>query len=293
MPHATLRLFDGSPDTSPQLQDDVKALQTDLNHFGFNVQVDGVFGSETEAAVHQFQLDHNLSSDGIVGPQTWAALEGTPAPASADDSFFTTISGSNAQMQAQFQEALKYKAFIDAGAQRIGVPSVVIAGIGSRESGWGRLLKPTGPGGTGDFAQRRFPTALRTGPLPPDNGGYGRGLMQIDYDAYPFARTGNWQEPQANIDCGCTVLKAAIDLLSRRTSLTGRDLLQAAVAAYNCGAGNVLTAIRDGHDLDFFTTGRDYSKDVFNRAGFFQNCGWDTAGAPQAAGAAGSGTQGD
>lgn len=292
MPHATLRLFDGSPDTSPQLQDDVKALQTDLNQFGFNVQVDGIFGSETEAAVHQFQLDHNLDSDGIVGPQTWAALEGTPAPPSGDQAFLTTISSSNADMQAQFQEALKYKASIDASAQRIGVPSVVIAGIGSRESGWGRALRPNGPAGTGDFAQRRFPTSLRTAPLPPD-GGFGRGLMQIDYDAFPFARTGNWKDPQANIDCGCTVLKGNIDLLSRKTSLTGRSLLQAAVAAYNCGAGNVLTAIRDGHDLDFFTTGRDYSKDVFNRAGFFQNNGWETASGPRAAGAGSSSSQGN
>jgi soluble lytic murein transglycosylase-like protein len=100
--------------------------------------------------------------------------------------------------------------------------------------------------------------------------------MQIDYDAFPFARTGNWQDPQANIDFGCTVLKGNIDLLARKTTLTGQNLIQAAIAAYNCGAGNVLTAIRDGHDLDFFTTGRDYSKDVLNRAGFFQNKGWES-----------------
>jgi soluble lytic murein transglycosylase-like protein len=100
--------------------------------------------------------------------------------------------------------------------------------------------------------------------------------MQIDFDAFPFARTGNWQDPEANIDTGCSVLKSNLDLLGRKTSLTGRDLLQAAIAAYNCGAGNVLTAIREGHDVDFFTTGRDYSKDVLNRAGFFQNAGWDS-----------------
>jgi len=32
-------------------------VQTDLNHFGFSLQVDGLFEDETEAAVHQFQLE--------------------------------------------------------------------------------------------------------------------------------------------------------------------------------------------------------------------------------------------
>jgi hypothetical protein len=81
----------------------------------------------------------------------------------------------------------------------------------------------------------------------------------------------------SGIGNGCDVLKGNLDLLGRRTSLTGRDLLQAAVAAYNCGAGNVLNAIHFGHPLDFFTTGRNYSEDVLNRAGFFQNMGWESA----------------
>ena len=279
MGQPTLRLFDGFADTAPELQDAVKELQTNLNRFGFNLNVDGVFGSKTEAAVHQFQLDHNLASDGIVGPQTWAALTET-APPDPAKAFFTTISNNDTAMRAQFTEALKFKALVDTGAQRIGVPSAILAGIGSRESGWGLDLRPPGPSGTGDFAQRSFPTAFRTGPLPPDGGGFGRGLMQIDFDAFPFARSGSWQDPQANINTGCDVLKSGLDLLSRQTLLTGRDLLQAAVAAYNCGVGNVLTAVRDGYDVDFFTTGRNYSADVFNRAGFFQNMGWDAQ--PQA-----------
>jgi hypothetical protein len=274
MGRPTLRLFDGTANTSPELQDDVKQLQNDLNRFGFNLTVDGAFGRETEAAVHQFQLDHGLVSDGIVGPQTWAALEDTPAP-DPTSTFPTTISSTNAAMTAQFKAALKFKAFIDAGAQ-IGLPGVVVAGIGSRESAWGLDLRPPDPSGTGDFAPRKFPTAFRTGPLPPDGGGYGRGLMQIDFDALPFARTGNWKDPQANINTGCMVLKSYLDLLGRKTSLAGRNLLQAAIAAYNCGPGNVLTAIREGHNVDFFTARRNYSADVLNRAGFFQNAGWES-----------------
>lgn len=38
-------------------------------------QVDGKFGPLTEARVRQFQRDHGLVPDGIVGPMTWAELE--------------------------------------------------------------------------------------------------------------------------------------------------------------------------------------------------------------------------
>jgi hypothetical protein len=35
---------------------------------------DGTYGVETKAAVQQFQRDHKLDADGIVGPYTWAEL---------------------------------------------------------------------------------------------------------------------------------------------------------------------------------------------------------------------------
>jgi hypothetical protein len=40
-----------------------------------NVAAGGVFDGATEAAVRQFQRDHGLVPDGIVGPRTWASLE--------------------------------------------------------------------------------------------------------------------------------------------------------------------------------------------------------------------------
>ena len=42
----------GSAGTSPELGDEVKVLQTILKQDGFAVDVDGVFGPETESAVH-------------------------------------------------------------------------------------------------------------------------------------------------------------------------------------------------------------------------------------------------
>lgn len=52
----------------------VRLLQVDLTRAGHSVTEDGVFGSGTLAAVKAFQHAQGLGVDGIVGPQTWAAL---------------------------------------------------------------------------------------------------------------------------------------------------------------------------------------------------------------------------
>ena len=57
---------------------DVKDCQTMLYNLGYNLGkygIDGDFGSATEAAVKEFQRDHKLNADGVVGPLTWDALE--------------------------------------------------------------------------------------------------------------------------------------------------------------------------------------------------------------------------
>jgi hypothetical protein len=47
------------------------------------------------------------------------------------------------------------------------------------------------------------------------------------------------------------------------------------LAADSCGLDNVLRAVGYGLDLDFYTVGRDYAREVLNRAGFFEAHGWD------------------
>lgn len=52
----------------------VRQLQELLNGHGFHLVVDGEFGPRTKAAVMDFQAQHKLKADGLVGPVTWAAL---------------------------------------------------------------------------------------------------------------------------------------------------------------------------------------------------------------------------
>lgn len=68
----TLRL------TTPYMQGaHVRDAQMKLVAAGFPLQrygIDGVYGSETQSAVKQFQSANGISVDGVVGTETWMAL---------------------------------------------------------------------------------------------------------------------------------------------------------------------------------------------------------------------------
>jgi hypothetical protein len=56
----------------------VSHLQNHLNEFGYGLYVDGDFGQNTQNAVNNFQSNRGLTVDGVVGPDTWAALHTPP-----------------------------------------------------------------------------------------------------------------------------------------------------------------------------------------------------------------------
>jgi hypothetical protein len=59
----------------------VRELQTDLNRENeADLTVDGDFGSKTDSAVRRYQASRGLEVDGIVGEQTWAALDSHEPP---------------------------------------------------------------------------------------------------------------------------------------------------------------------------------------------------------------------
>ncbi len=118
-----------------------------------------------------------------------------------------------------------------------------LAAICDRESRGGEALRPQGPGGTGD-------------------GGHGRGLMQIDDRWHKdFICSGLWSKPEFNIFYAAGLLLQNWNIFEDRP---------AAIAAYNCGPGNVRKALKAGLDVDAYTTGKNYSKDVLSRGDRFR-----------------------
>jgi Putative peptidoglycan binding domain len=272
MSELMLRLYDGYAHTSPQLRDTVRELQAMLRRYDRAVVIDGLFGRGTEGLVRSFQRTRGLCSDGVVGPDTWHALLDPDTPA---ERLATTYPLDHPILLEDAEAAARYGASIVAAAGDFSLLPGVIVALGSRESRWGLALSPKGPTGTGDLTPRPFLGPHRERPLPPDGRGFARGPMQLDFDAHEFARSGLWHEPDANVRHACAVLVEFRPLLRRQTVLRGNGLLRAMLAAYNCGLDNVLRAARHGFDLDFYTAGRDYSRDVLNRAGFFEAHGWD------------------
>jgi peptidoglycan hydrolase-like protein with peptidoglycan-binding domain len=66
---------------------EVEFLQTRLLELGYDLPTggaDGWFGSETEAAVKEFQRRNGLEIDGYVGPITWACLKNPNAARASD-----------------------------------------------------------------------------------------------------------------------------------------------------------------------------------------------------------------
>lgn len=51
-----------------------RQVQQRLLNRGWQIQVDGIFGRQTDQVVRAFQAKKGLEVDGVVGPQTWNAL---------------------------------------------------------------------------------------------------------------------------------------------------------------------------------------------------------------------------
>lgn len=238
-----LRLYDGYPNTSPGLQPNVRKLQ----HY-LGVMEDGYFGPDTQTLVTRYQTANGLSPDGVVGNKTWSKLLGKIIidPIHLDERF----------MQHMLELFDQYRNVVTS------TDVATVFGVGIRESHWGEILKPIGPSGTGDFIPRK-------GRLPEDGLGFGRGLMQIDYDAHSFARGDRWKNPAENIEYACNILLQDYKYFKDHYVSTITD--RAALASYNCGRGNVQRAIAHNLDIDFYTTGRDYSKKVLEYVRWYQS----------------------
>ncbi len=154
--------------------------------------------------------------------------------------------------EEEFDLCREMKDIIVASAQKHEWPPEIIAGILSRESRFGLILEEEGKG----------------------DQGHGHGLMQIDDRSFgDWLAANDWQNPAVNIEKGVEILTGKYNYLAGKgvlDDLNEADSQQAAVAAYNCGEGNVLKVLQKGEDIDSRTAGGDYSADVLARAARFK-----------------------
>lgn len=168
----------------------------------------------------------------------------------------------------------QYLPELSAAAQLYNLDQNLLAAIVDRETLWGtsKDLDKLGPGGTGDFGKRN--PARWGSALPPDGRGWGRGLGQIDFGGHKdwcLQKTSDgsmflWEDPGENLKQAAGILHANITALGQ---------IDAAVAAYNAGAGSVFRALQPiigNYDpdvrraaLDGVTTGHDYVTWVLQR----------------------------
>lgn len=195
----------------------------------------------------------------------------------------STMPGSTQELvlNAELPAVLMFKGIILDAAAAHDVPPAIMAAIGSVESRWGTsaLMQPNGPTGTGDRTPRNPKPPLRPGSMPTDGLGFGRGLMQIDWDSHPFARTGDWRNAEANISFACGLLAANRDRFRTQLQMSADHALLAAIAAYNAGFGGASKRIKS-LGLKAALAPPSYGAKVLARVEFFRSNGFGGDQAP-------------
>ena len=58
--------------------EDIEMWQQQMNDRGWDIDVDGKYGTNSKQICTSFQLEKLLQVDGVVGPETWAAAWTAP-----------------------------------------------------------------------------------------------------------------------------------------------------------------------------------------------------------------------
>lgn len=181
-----------------------------------------------------------------------ARARGGGAASSADDVTRSRRADPYEPNLAELPPAIrKYAPQIEAAARKYEIPAALIAAVMDRETNGRNII--------GD-------------------GGHGHGLMQIDDRSHGTWLRGhqNGLDPASNIDYGTSILR---DNLKRAKGLglRGDAAFRYAAAAYNAGPGGADRGRRAG-DVDRYTTGHNYGRDVLHRAAQYGGLGGSVAG---------------
>jgi len=153
-------------------------------------------------------------------------------------------------------------AIIEAGEDYDFICPALLLAIVSRETWWGWCGEsysiPGSPAGRGDYSKRAGEISSRY---------HGFGFFQVDIGAHEnFINTGLWTVPyeSAKYVIEHVLIHSYKYLESNFTDFEKPSLVGATVAAYNAGPGRIRQSLRNGDDVDRYTAGHDYSKDVLS-----------------------------
>ncbi|KAM8877074.1 lysozyme g-like [Synchiropus picturatus] len=156
------------------------------------------------------------------------------------------VRASEEMAKTDLERMKKYYDMIKEVADEWNVDPYLIAGIISRESRAGNALVK----GWGDH-------------------GNAFGLMQVDKRYH--TPKGKWNG-KSHLDQATEILVDFIDEIKKMyPKWGGGKQLRGALAAYNKGPNNVRKAVLEGRDIDYYTTGQDYSSDVLARAQWYRS----------------------
>jgi hypothetical protein len=93
---------------------------------------------------------------------------------------------------------------------------------------------------------------------------HGFSFWQLDMGSYTdFLLSGDWKHPFRSCLKLIDILEKKRKFLVTRCRLKGDELCQAITAAYDCGQGNVIKAIKNDLPIDHFTYRKNYSTEIW------------------------------
>ncbi len=237
--------------------EEVKQWQEFLKSQGFPIDVDGLFGPQTKDFTIQFQKNHELVADGIVGPISWNFMQSFSHPS-------PNLLKSNKDvlewLKVNISNTLKNVTSILQLDKYCHITESWMAGIACRETG-GLIVKYVNKGFKLNELLERMKGDYTNGIY------HGYSLFQIDVRSFPdFINSGDWKDLNLSAVKALQVLQGKNMILLKTSvfmSLSEEMKERAVTAAYNCGEGNVIAVLQKNEDIDSRTTGRDYSKKVF------------------------------
>ena len=94
---------------------------------------------------------------------------------------------------------------------------------------------------------------------------HGYSFWQIDIRSFPdFISSGDWVDPTKAAIKAVDVLKGKKQALAHYAiGMSPIEADKAVIASYNCGEGNVIKALKNNLDVDYYTANQNYSTQVF------------------------------